>query len=141
MFKRIQDEKPEVLAKIIPVYGDITQVNLGLSEEHLAKVIAESQIVFHLAASLKMEATMKQNIEMNLLGTKYAIDICKLMPNLVLMVHSSTAFCTCDETALMYERVYDWKHDPQNLLRCAEWMDEETMKLMTPSLLGPHPNT
>lgn len=41
----------------------------------------------------------------------------------------------------MYERVYDWQHDPQELLRCAEWMDEKTMELITPELLGPHPNT
>lgn len=141
MFQRINEDKPEVLKKIIPVFGDIGQENFGLSEEHLAKVIKESDIVFHMAASLKLEATLKPNVEMNLRGTKYAIDICKQMPKLVLLVHLSTAFCTCDETALMYERVYDWHHDPRELLRCAEWMDEKTMEAITPKLLGPHPNT
>lgn len=141
MFKRINEEKPEVLDKIVPVFGDITSPNFGLSDEQLAKVIAESEIVFHMAASLKLEATLKPNVEMNLLGTKYAIDVCKRMPKLLLLVHLSTAFCTCDETNIMYERVYDWQHDPKELLRCAEWMDEKTMELITPELLGPHPNT
>jgi alcohol-forming fatty acyl-CoA reductase len=141
MFKRINEEKPEVLKKIVPVFGDITTENFGLSEEQMAKVVNESEIVFHMAASLKLEATLKPNIEMNLLGTKYAIDICKKMPNLILMVHLSTAFCSCDETGVMYERVYDWAHDPQELLRAAEWMDEQTMEMITPKLLGPHPNT
>lgn len=141
MFKRINEEKPDVLKKIVPVFGDITQVNFGLSEEHLAKVVAESELVFHMAASLKLEATLKPNIEMNLLGTKHAIDICKMMPKLMLMVHLSTAFCTCDETDVLYEKVYDWQHDPQELLRCAEWMDEKAMEMITPQLLGPHPNT
>lgn len=127
MFKRINEEKPDVLKKIVPLFGDITQANFGLNEEQLAKVVNESEIVFHMAASLKLEATLKPNIEMNLLGTKHAIDVCKKMSNLLLMVHLSTAFCTCDELGVLYERVYDWEHDPQEMLRCAEWMDEETM--------------
>lgn len=141
MFKRINEEKPDVLNKIIPVFGDITHPNFGLSDDQSAKVIKESEIMFHMAASLKLEATLKPNIEMNLLGTKHAIELCKKMPNLILLVHLSTAFCTCDELGLLYEHVYDWQHDPYELLRCAEWMDEKTMEMITPSLLGPHPNT
>lgn len=141
MFKRINEEKPEVLKKIVPVFGDISSPNFGLSDEHLAKVIKESELVFHMAASLRLEATLKQNVEMNLLGTKLAIEMSKKMPNLILLVHLSTAFCTSDETGNMLERVYDWPHDPLDLLRCAEWMDEETMASITPQLLGPHPNT
>lgn len=141
MFERINKEKPEVLDKIVPVYGDITMPNFGLSDEQINKVINESEIVFHMAASLKLEATLKPNVQMNLLGTKYALDICKRMPNLICLVHLSTAFCTCDELGILDERVYDWHHDPKEILRCAEWMSEEAMELITPKLLGPHPNT
>lgn len=90
MFKRINEEKPGVLEKIVPIFGDLTSFNFGLSDKQLAKVIEESEIVFHMAASLKLEATLKPNIEMNLLGTKHAIDICKKMPKLLLLVHLST---------------------------------------------------
>jgi alcohol-forming fatty acyl-CoA reductase len=141
MFKRINEEKPEILEKIVPVFGDITEKDFGLNSEQLAKVLNESEIVFHMAASLKLEATLKPNIQMNLLGTKHALDLGKRMPNLMLLVHLSTAFCNCDETEVMYEKIYDWAHDPKELLRCAEWMDEETMEKITPKLLGPHPNT
>lgn len=137
----MNEEKPEMFDKIVPVYGDITLPNFGLNDEQLNKVISSANIVFHMAASLKLEATLKPNIEMNLLGTKHAIDVCKKMKNLILLVHLSTAFCTCDENGLLYERVYDWAHDPQELLRCATWMDEKTMEAITPNLLGPHPNT
>lgn len=141
MFKRINEEKPEVLNKIVPLFGDITSPNFGLNEEQLNKVIRESEIVFHMAASLKLEATLKFNIEMNLLGTRHAVDLCKKMPKLMLMVHLSTAFCVSDETNVMMEHVYDWKLDPEELLRCNEWMDEKMLDLITPELLGPHPNT
>ena len=141
MFKRIMEEKPDVLNKIYVAYGDITLPNFGLSDEQLEKVTKETELVFHMAASLKLEATLKPNIEMNLIGTKHAIDLCKKMPKLILMVHLSTAFSTCDETGLLKEKVYEWAHDPNDLIRCAEWMDEKSMESITPKLLGPHPNT
>lgn len=59
MFKRIIDEKPKVLQKIIPVYGDITQIDCGLKEEHLRRVLDESELVFHMAASLKVHIVLK----------------------------------------------------------------------------------
>jgi len=141
MFKRINNEKPEVMQKIVPVFGDIQKENCGLNDEHLRKVIEESELVFHMAASLKLEATLKPNVEMNLLGTKHVIDMCKKMPKLMLLMHLSTAFCTSDETGTLYERVYDWKDDPNDLIRCAEWMDENMMENVQSKLLGPHPNT
>lgn len=141
MFKRIMDEKPEQLQKIFPVFGDIVLPNFGLSDEHLSKVINETQVFFHGAASLKLEATLKQNVTMNLLGTKHAINVAKQTKNICVFVHLSTAFCTPDESGDLQESVYQWSHDPEELLRCAEWMDEETMHSFTPNLLGPHPNT
>jgi fatty acyl-CoA reductase len=141
MFQRIKDEKPEVLDKIVPVFGDITQVNLGLNEEHMRMVLEESELVFHMAASLKLEATLKANIEMNLIGTQHVIELCKRMPKLQLLMHLSTAFCTSDETGVLYERVYDWKDDPKEMIRCARWMDEKTMAGLESRILHPHPNT
>lgn len=134
-------EKPEVLEKIFPVFGDIVLPNFGLSEEHLSKVVNETQIYFHGAASLKLEATLKQNVSMNLLGTKHALDVGKRVKNLLIFMHFSTAFCIPDEMNDLQESVYDWTHDPEEILRCAEWMDEDTMNALSSKLLGPHPNT
>lgn len=141
MFKRIMDEKPEVLQKLFPVFGDITIRNFGLSDEQFSKVINETEIFFHGAASLKLEATLKFNINMNLVGTKHALEVAKQVKNLSIFVHLSTAFCIPDETQVLKEQAYDWNHDPEELLRCNDWMDEETMNSFTSKLLGPHPNT
>lgn len=130
-----------MLQKIIPVFGDITQVDCGLNQEHLKRVLDESELVFHMAASLKLEATLKPNIQMNLLGTKHVIEICKRMKNLVLLTHLSTAFCTSDETEVLKESVYDWKDDPYDVIKTAEWMDEKTMEALQWKLINPHPNT
>lgn len=139
MFQRILNEKAYVMKKIVPVYGDITLPNLGLNEKHLKKVL-EAHLVFHVAASLKLEATLKPNILMNLTGTKHVIDVAKMMPNHVLTVHFSTGFCCCD-VEILEEKVIDWLDKPEDLMKCAEWMSEEAMAAMQPKVMGCQPNT
>jgi alcohol-forming fatty acyl-CoA reductase len=134
------EEKPELMKKIFPVWGEITVPNFGMNDEHLSKVINETQIMFHLAASLKLEATLKPNIQMNLTGTKYVLDIANKMQNLVQMIHTSTAFCNIEHD-VMEEKVYDFPHRPEDLIRCAEWMSEEAMAVAQNDILGIHPNT
>ena len=140
LFKRIMEEKPEVMKKIVPVWGEITQQDLGLNDEHLNHVVKNTQIVFHFAASLKLEATLKQNVLINLTGTKHVLKMARQMKNLVQMVHLSTAFC-CEDIEVLEERVYDHPHNPYDLIRCAEWMSEEAMAAMQPDILGSQPNT
>lgn len=77
---------------------------------------------------------------MNLTGTKNVIDVCKQMPNLLAAIHLSTAFCNCDQEVLN-EEVYEWSQKPLDLIRCAEWMNEEAMDIMGRRLISPHPNT
>lgn len=134
------EEKPEVMKKIVPVWGEITEQDLGLNDEHLNHVVKNTQIVFHFAASLKLEATLKQNVLINLVGTKHVLKMANQMKNLVQMVHLSTAFC-CEDIEVLEERVYDHPHNPYDLIRCAEWMTEDAMAAMQPEILGSQPNT
>lgn len=139
-FCRVMSEKPEAMAKIFPVWGDITAKNLGLSEEHLMHVLEKTEIVFHMAASLKLEATLKPNVITNLTATKNVIELAKQMKSLLQMVHLSTAFC-CEDQDVLYEKVYEFHHNPHDLMNCAEWMTEEAMTAMQKSVLGSQPNT
>ncbi len=140
IFKRIRDEKPEVFNKILPVYGEITQPNLGLIDEDLRHIIANTNIIFHLAASLKLEATLKPNILINLTGTTNVVDIAKQMKNLVMLIHTSTAFCNVEHETVE-EKVYDYPDRPLDVVRAAEWMSEESMAKIQKDILGVHPNT
>jgi alcohol-forming fatty acyl-CoA reductase len=139
MFQRIMNEKPEVMNKIYPVWGELSKLNFDMNQEHLRRVIDTSEIVFHMAASVKMSATLKPHVMMNLVGTKNALELAKQMKNLVQMVHLSTAFCNV-EPEVVYEKVYDFAHDPDDLIRMSEWMSDKTMESMQKGLLGDHPN-
>jgi len=58
-------EKPEVLQKVIPLNGDISLDNLGLTEEQQECLINEVHVIFHCAASLSMAAKLKDAIKIN----------------------------------------------------------------------------
>lgn len=115
-------------------------IDLGLSGENLKYVTDNTNIVFHMAATLKLEGNLKDAIDMNTTGTRRALDISKQMKGLEAFVHVSTAFCNCDQE-VMYEKVYEYPHKPEDLMRMVEWMDLKTLESITPELLKPHPNT
>lgn len=128
------------MKKLVAIQGDVLFDSLGLSGKDLERVIRETNIVFHCAATLKLEANLKDALDMNTTGTKRVLDIMKQMPNLLALIHLSTAFCYADQEILL-EKVYDCAHDPNDLIRCSEWMDEKMLEKITPELLSPHPNT
>lgn len=65
MFNRIRKQKPNVMKKVIPLQGDVMQENFGLNDEQIETVREEVQIIFHFAATLRLEAKLKDAIEMN----------------------------------------------------------------------------
>ncbi|CAO1377106.1 unnamed protein product [Diamesa serratosioi] len=140
MFVRVMTEKPEMMKRIIPVYGEISLPNLGLNDDDLIRATKTTNIVFHLAATLRLEATLKPAIEMNLMGTKHALDVAKMMPNLLWFMHTSTAFC-CPDVEILEEKIYPYPEKPANMIRCAETMTEAEMAAIQKKAIGAHPNT
>lgn len=133
-------EKPDVIKKVYPVIGDITKKNFGLTDPQLNRVIDTAEVVFHLAASLKLEASLKTNITMNLIGTRNTLNVAKQIKNLILMVHLSTAFCNI-EPKIAEEKVYDFHQDLKDVILSVEFMEEWVLTALEKRGLGPHPNT
>ena len=69
---------------------------LGLNQQDLDLLVNNVNVVFHCAASLKLEATLKDAIEQNTAGTGRVIDVVKKIQNLDVFVYFSTAFCSAD---------------------------------------------
>lgn len=140
MFIRIMTEKPEMMKRIIPVFGEISLPNLGLNDEDLSRATKTTDIFIHLAATLRLEATLKPAIQHNLMGTKHALDVAKMMPNLLWFMHTSTAFC-CPDIEILDDKIYPYPEKPANMIRCAETMTEDEMAAMQKEAIGVHPNT
>lgn len=88
------------MKKIKALQGDVLFDNLGLSEEDIKKLSKEVSVVFHFAATLRLEAPLKDNVNMNTCGTQRALDIAKKFEQLAIFVHLSTAFCYPDYEVL-----------------------------------------
>ncbi|XP_069692562.1 putative fatty acyl-CoA reductase CG5065 [Periplaneta americana] len=140
LFDRLRNERPDALQKILPVQGDITQEELGLTPDNKARIQEEVSVVFHCAATLRLEARLKDAVEMNTAGTWRLLQLARGMRSLKAFVHLSTAFCHCDLQELE-ERTYAAPVDPRDVMRVVQWMDETSLDTITPSLIQPHPNT
>ncbi|KAG7313336.1 hypothetical protein JYU34_000447 [Plutella xylostella] len=139
VFDRIRNERPSAFKKIKALQGDVLFVNLGLSEYDIAELSKEVTVIFHFAATLKLEAPLKANVDMNTAGTLRALTVAQKMKNLAVFVHLSTAFCYPDYEVLG-EKLYAPPAKPADVMRLVEWLDDKQLLQLTPSLLGPHPN-
>ncbi|XP_077560115.1 fatty acyl-CoA reductase 1-like [Haemaphysalis longicornis] len=141
VFERLRQEQPGALAKVKAVAGELTQPNLGLNATDHATLTAEVSVVFHSAATVTFHEPLKRAVELNVLGTRRVLDLCKRMPNLRALVHVSTAYCNSDKSGEVDEVVYPPPVDPSRIIDAAEWMNEEMMDAITGPLLAQKPNT
>jgi len=61
----MQNEKPELFKKVIPMNGDVCLPNLGLTDRQRELLINEVHVVFHFAATVRLDMKLKDAIEMN----------------------------------------------------------------------------
>ncbi|KAG5880869.1 hypothetical protein JTB14_017795 [Gonioctena quinquepunctata] len=140
MFDRLRESQSDAFKKIIPVIGDVNTDGLGLKTSELNLLIDEVSVVFHMAATLKLEATLKDAIEQNTVGTARVIDVSKQMKKLDVFAHFSTAFCSAD-LDVFEERVYENKDNPRDVMDVNKWLKPEALEAATKSIIAPHPNT
>ncbi|XP_077559528.1 fatty acyl-CoA reductase 1-like isoform X1 [Haemaphysalis longicornis] len=140
VFERLNQEQPGALRKVKAVAGDLTQLDLGLTSTDQATLFKRVSVVFHSAATVKFDEPLKRAVDLNVLGTRRVVDLCKKMPNLRALVHISTAYCNCDKPEVD-EVVYTPPIDPSKIIEAAEWMDDKMMDMMSGLLLGQLPNT
>nr|CAD7447931.1 unnamed protein product [Timema bartmani] len=147
LFHRVHKERPHAFEKVVLVNGDVTMDDLGLSSEDRTLLEKEVTVVFHGAATLRLEAILKDAVEMNLNGTWRILQLCKKMSRLKVdttsnfhicfrmsrvLVHLSTAFCHCDYEELE-ERMYPCAVNPHDVMRCCQWMEPAMLESITPS--------
>ena len=64
------------------VTGDFEKRGLGLSEDDRAVLVRDINIIFHCAATVRFNEKLRTAICINILGTKYMLDLAREMPHL-----------------------------------------------------------
>ena len=84
------------MSKIFPVQGDMGLPELGLQPEDRDMLIQRVNIVFHSAATVRFNESLKIAVNLNTLGTDRMLDLCRRMINLTSVIHVSTAYSNAD---------------------------------------------
>ncbi|KAL1140058.1 hypothetical protein AAG570_007035 [Ranatra chinensis] len=82
LFERLRRERPNQLNKIVPIHGDITEPELGISVSDQQVLANNVSVVFHSAATVKFDEALKLSVTINMLGTKRLLHLCHTMTNL-----------------------------------------------------------
>ncbi|VVC30446.1 Male sterility, NAD-binding,NAD(P)-binding domain,Fatty acyl-CoA reductase, C-terminal [Cinara cedri] len=140
IFDWVRKNQPESLKKLVPIQGDVTQSELGISQLDQKTLIDNISIVFHSAATVKFDEALKLSVAMNLLGTQRLVHLCYKMTKLEALVHVSTAYCNCNRQDVE-EHVYPIPADPEKIIQCVECLDENLLESITPQIIKGWPNT
>lgn len=130
----------DIFRKLIPIQGDVSEVNLGLSPNDRDTLIANVNVVIHSAATLDFNETLRSTVVTNLLGTRRVIELCQQIRTLAAMVHVSSAYVNsfqleCDEI------LYPLKVDVKKVTNLVDGLSDDALLDIQKDLLGDHPNT
>lgn len=72
----------EILNKIYPIAGDVSELNLAISESDRRLLADTVEVVYHAAATIRFDEALKKAVLLNTRGTKLVLDLAKEMKKL-----------------------------------------------------------
>lgn len=109
---REQPNSAEIFAKVHCLAGDVTQNNCGLSLPDQELLRDNVSAMFHMAANVRFDQTLKHAALYNCGGTINVLEMACTFRKLKAFLHVSTTYCHCNETELK-EKLYKAPHDPR----------------------------
>lgn len=140
LFTNLRIKSPEAFDRVVPVAGDISKPGIGISKEDEKILVENVSIVFHLAATVRFDAPLRDALQYNVVAVRDIINLCHKMKKLKALVHVSTAYSNCPIKNID-EIIYPSNVDYEKVLDLLNWMTDEQLELLTPSLIQDYPNT
>lgn len=140
LFDTLRRTRPDFAQQVVALPAELQQPDFGLGPDDVALLQRRVQLVFHVAATVRFDESLKLAVEVNVAACQRLLQLARGISQLEALVHVSTAYANCDRGHIE-ELVYTPALLPQKLLDAAEWMDDDVMEQLTPRLLGQLPNT
>ncbi|XP_046979493.1 fatty acyl-CoA reductase wat-like isoform X1 [Schistocerca americana] len=139
VFMHLREEQRR---RLVAAAGDVSQPGLGLSAEDRARLCQDVSVVFHLAATVRFDEAMRVAASINVRGTMEVLRLCRDMPKLKVVVHTSTAYSQYVRPRVL-ERFYEAPISADKLLTLCEALPEGQQHdlQLASKLLGGYPNT
>ncbi|OWR51076.1 hypothetical protein KGM_211700 [Danaus plexippus plexippus] len=136
----LQNTSKDIFNKLVPISGDVGVENLGINDNDRQILIDEVNIVIHSAATLDFEENLRPTVKINVLGTRYVMDLCQQIKNLKVMIHVSSAYVN-SYLKEVDEKVYDRPADPENIINMVNTLTDDALNDVERLILKNHPNT
>ncbi|XP_028031416.1 fatty acyl-CoA reductase wat-like [Bombyx mandarina] len=144
VFNRLREKKPKFEEKLVPVEGDIAELDLGLTDHDRTIICEQVNVIFHVAATTRFDEPLKVATAVNLRGTREALSLGRDCKKLKTFVHVSTAYVHATHQRVnteVHEEFYPCTWSPEAMLAIAEKLDAEQLDAITPSIIKGWPNT
>lgn len=139
LFDLLRKENPEVLKKLVGIQGDVMAPKLGLTIADMER-LANVSVIFHAAASVRFDDSLKDAILMNTRGTHEVLLFAEKLKNCRSIVHVSTTYCNPDYKTIE-EKIYPPKADWRVAIKIAEQFDDDLINCLTLKYTKRAPNT
>ncbi|KFB40815.1 AGAP001343-PA-like protein [Anopheles sinensis] len=115
VFDRLAKKNPNYQDKIKVIEGDLEKPNFDLCPESMEYLREHTNVILHIAATVKFDEEMIKAITINLGGTRTALEIGRQAKNLQSFVYVSTAYSNSYDEYIQ-ERVYPVDCNPEKIL-------------------------
>lgn len=78
----LRQDRPDVFSKCVPISGDISLPDLGISFSDLQMLRSNVNIVFHSAARIKFDDDLRGAIDLNVKGPQQVVALCRQLKHL-----------------------------------------------------------
>lgn len=87
LYDKLREEQPSNFKKLIPISGDASKENLGLSAIDRQTLAERVTIVIHAAANVKFNNSLKYAIFINTRSTRDICILAQSMKNLIVRIN------------------------------------------------------
>uniref|UniRef100_A0A8D8WLU6 Fatty acyl-CoA reductase n=1 Tax=Cacopsylla melanoneura TaxID=428564 RepID=A0A8D8WLU6_9HEMI len=140
VFDRMKTENPRYYTQVTCVQGDLSLDQLGLLTEDRKTIVDNTQIILHVAATVKFDEHLADAYNINVKGTKTMIQLAELMKQLQSFVYVSTAYSNCDRKHIE-EKFYDPVFSDEETITMLQHSERHELALLLPHILDRKPNT
>nr|CAH7730162.1 unnamed protein product [Callosobruchus chinensis] len=138
LFDVIRKENPSNLDKVKCISGDVTELKLGISEEDQELLISNVNIIYHVAASVRFDDSLRKAIIINTRSTREIIQLALKCSKLEAFMYVSTAYCNVDNN-FIEEKLYTSPVNWRDAIDLAE--SDLDLSVYTIKYMKPWPNT
>ncbi|XP_067132219.1 putative fatty acyl-CoA reductase CG5065 [Centruroides vittatus] len=139
IFENVLMKNPDISNKVQCIEGDLTRENFGISSSRM-NLMKNVSVVFHLAASVKIDESFRDSFINNVETTKNVVEVCRQIKNLVAFVHTSTAYSFCNRKEVD-EKIYTMARSYEEFKNIAKVENNASVEITEENLLENRPNT